>query len=294
MGETELRVRFFGVRGSTPCSAPDQNRYGGATSCVVVEPMGADPIILDAGTGIRRYGLEVIEQAPDVYRASILLSHLHWDHIQGMPFFSPLHVEGTEINLYGPGDCGKGFKKLVHKLMRPPFFPITPSEVKASLKLHQLDVGDLSIGDTKVRTRHIPHTGCTNGYRIDHHGVSIAFVPDHQQPVDRPTFVDEQVLDLCDGVDLLIHDAQFTDDEFAARNDWGHCTAGYALEVARQSGAKSLALFHHDPFHNDTQVDEILAATRTLAPPALQVFAAASGLDVDLSLNAEPVILEDS
>lgn len=285
MGETELRVRFFGVRGSTPCSAPDQQRYGGTTSCVVIEPAGSDPIILDAGTGMRRYGLEVLAQDNGPYRASILLTHLHWDHIQGMPFFSPLHVAGSKIDLYGPGDCGKGFKKLVHKLMRPPFFPITPSEVKASLKLHQLDAGDLSIGDTKVRTREVPHTGCTNGYRLDHHGVSIAFIPDHQQPVDDPTFVDEQVLDLCDGVDLLIHDAQFTEAEFAERADWGHCTGAYAVEVAKQSGARSLALFHHDPFHNDDDVDQILADTVALAPPDLHVFAAANGLEIDLSLH---------
>jgi ribonuclease BN (tRNA processing enzyme) len=146
--------------------------------------------------------------------------------------------------------------------MCPPYFPVHVNDLAGSIHFHDLDDTDAAIGDAKVKVRSVPHVGPTSGYRIEIGGTSIAYISDHQQPLDGSMSVTDEVLEICDGADLLIHDAQFSPDEFEAKRHWGHCTVDYALVVARESGAKRLALFHHDPGHSDDDVDRLLCDAR--------------------------------
>lgn len=218
------------------------------------------------------------------FRGAALVSHLHWDHIQGLPFFTPILDPGARLDIYGPRpDGGRSLEDAFDVFMRPPYFPIRCKELPGQVTFQDLGDEDIAVGDAKVRSRAIPHVGMTNGYRIDVDGRSVAYLSDHQQPGD-PTVVAPAALDLCEGVDLLIHDAQYTPTEFAARSSWGHCTVDYAVEVAAQAGVQTLALFHHDPSHTDETVDRLLegaiaaAAGRDIG----EVIAAAEGLTVSL------------
>ena len=282
MGEDELVVSFHGVRGSTPCSCPELQRYGGNTSCVTIESPDCDPIVLDVGTGIRQWGLTMLENGCTTVHA--LVSHLHWDHVQGLPFFAPLHTEGVCLNFYGPGEETETLGEAFGRFMKPPFFPIEPHQLIGEVAFHDVAETEFDIGDTRVTVRDVPHTGTTNGYRLERAGRSLAYVPDHQEPVGRPDEVAESVLELCRDVDVLIHDAQFTPEEFDQRSNWGHCTIDYAIEVARQAGARNLVMFHHDPGHDDDQLDRLAgeAAQRGKAAGLESVIAAAEGMKLVL------------
>ncbi len=253
-----MRVRFFGVRGSCPCSSDDHRRYGGNTACTTVEVGEEPPIILDLGTGLRPLGVELEQRQPLAPVAwTALLSHLHWDHLIGLPFFPPVLRPGAHLDVYGPSQDGASIQEVVDSVVKPPFFPVQVDELRGSIRFHDVGEGDLAVGSAKVQVREVPHLGTTLGFRIEAEGVSVVYLPDHQAPVDMDA-VAASVLELCDGVDLLIHDAQYTDDEFAARPDWGHSTPGYAVHVAAEAGAKTLALFHHDPMHLDDDIDRIV------------------------------------
>ena len=269
MGES-LDVTFFGVRGSTPCPCDDNRRYGGNTSCVVLDVPGGEPIIFDLGTGLRFYGVDE-RCGSDPFRATALVSHLHWDHVQGLPFFAPLHCTDTRLDVYGPSEEGSTLEQSFDVFMTPPFFPICYRELAGRVSLNDVPEGSFDVGPARVTARSVPHVGRTFGYRVDWNGLSVGYISDHQQPIDDPTRVDSQVLALADGVDLLIHDAQFTAEEFAERPHWGHCTVDYAIEVAHQAGVGELVLFHHDPAHDDDHVDRLLAEARDRSV----------GLDVD-------------
>jgi len=272
-----LNVRFFGVRGSTPCSSEACRRYGGNTSCVVVEHPDERPIVLDLGTGLRFYG-QAFGHRP--FEGTALVSHLHWDHVQGLPFFGPLVHFGARLEILGPVHEGASIGTSFRELMRPPFFPIHVEQLSGEVCFDDLIGDTLKIGSARVLARTVPHVGETNGYRIEWGGRIVAYVSDHQEPPDDPSHVDDSVLELAEGADVLIHDAQFTPEEFSARVSWGHCTVDYAVEVARQARAKQLVLFHHDPGHDDDHIDRLLAGARRLA--ALKragcVVAAAEGM----------------
>lgn len=277
-----MEVTFFGVRGSTPCSSDDHQRYGGNTACVVVERAGREPIILDLGTGLRFFGLERAHSDP--FKASALVSHLHWDHVQGVPFFAPLLSEGARLDLYGPAQGETSLSETVRSFLSPPYFPVDIDRLPCEIEFHELEDGEFEIDGASVRSAEVPHIGPTLGFRIECGDTSLAYVSDHQQPAVGSDHVSEAVLELAEDVDLLIHDAQYDDLEFSMRHDWGHCTVDYAVEVAAQAGAKTLALFHHDPSHHDSHIDELLASAsrnaRSLGVP--EVIAAHEGLTVSL------------
>jgi len=279
-----LRIKFYGVRGSTPCSCESNQRIGGNTACVVVTGDGFDPIVLDLGTGLRFWGTDICAASPASFRATALVSHLHWDHVQGLPFFPPMHRPGTQLHVIGPAQEGHSLEEAFDLFLRPPYFPVTLGQLSGTVTFAEATTDPIQLGAATVTARDVPHVGPTLGFRIEAGGASIAYVSDHQQPGCQSTVVADSVLELCDGVDLLIHDAQYTDPEFAERFDWGHCTTDYALEVAAQSGAKRLALYHHDPSHDDDTVDDL--ARRVAASSSVrhgpEVFAAAEGLVVDL------------
>lgn len=256
-------ITFHGVRGSTPCCSADRCTYGGNTSCVVLEAEGHEPIIFDMGTGLREYGYT---WDPDIdFAGSLLLTHLHWDHVQGLPFFKPGIRPGGRLNIFGPPETDESLGDCFYRLMSPPFFPVCCGDLASEITFHDVQTDSFTLGDAKVLSRPVPHTGATNGYRVDLNGYSVAYISDHQQPLDDPTKVDEGVLELIDGVDLLIHDAQYTDEQFAARADWGHCTMDYAAEVARQGDVGCLALFHHDPENTDDILPALVENTQRRA-----------------------------
>jgi phosphoribosyl 1,2-cyclic phosphodiesterase len=260
-------------------------RYGGNTACVSLEVAGEDPIVLDLGTGLRFWG-ETLPQDGSLH-ATALLTHIHWDHVQGLPFFVPALKPGSRLDIYGPGDAGLTLEGAFDTFMRPPFFPVRVSDLAGEIVFHDLIDSDLSLGTAKVRARSVPHTGATNGYRIEWNGASVAYISDHQSPTDgevEGTTIAPAVLELCDGVDLLIHDTQYWPGEWDKKRDWGHCTVDYAVRVARESGAHRLVLFHHDPAHDDADVDRMLEHARAAASGCGidEVIAAAEGLSISL------------
>ncbi len=245
----------------------------------MLESPGCDPIALDLGTGLRFWG----ETLPldGTFRGYALVTHLHWDHVQGLPFFTPVHMPGSRFDIFGPvQDDGMQMDEAFEEFMRPPYFPIGIADLAGDIELHSITDGDHVVGDAKVRVRNVPHIGPTVGFRIELDGHTIVYVSDHQQPLDGGMDIAPQVLELCDGADLLIHDAQFTPEEFIVKAHWGHCTVDYALHVAAEAGVRRLALFHHDPSHDDGCVDRLLSETRDKAATTCieEVIAASEGL----------------
>jgi len=252
---------------------------------VTVEVGSDPPIILDLGTGLRPLGLDLDASGAcdDGVRLVAFLSHLHWDHIIGLPFFTTVHNPATTLELYGPPQVGGSLHDLFDRVLHPPFFPINVEELKGSVHFNEALHDEVEVGNAKVTVRKVPHVGTTLGFRIEADGASVAFVSDHQQPEDR-SHVDSGVLELCDGADLVIHDAQYTDQEFVAKSYWGHSTIAYAVHVAREAGARQLALFHHDPLHVDDDIDRLLGEARLLDEAAgLEgVLAASQGLALEV------------
>jgi phosphoribosyl 1,2-cyclic phosphodiesterase len=280
-------VSFHGVRGSTPCEGPQYARYGGHSSCVSIEADGEQPIILDMGTGLRPFGNTLDCE----FHGAVLLSHLHWDHVQGLPFFTPIHCPGNTLDVYGPHQEDGPLGDVFTRMMQPPFFPIRPSSLNGVVRFHDASDDDFPIGTAKVRSRSVRHVGPTLGFRVEWHGTSVAYIPDHGPgccPDDPDDFVPDGVLELCDGVDLLIHDAQHTLEEFEPKRHWGHSTLDYALHVAREAGVRTLALFHHDPAHSDDVIDDLSTALAKRAADSggPEVVAAHEGLRIRLG---EPV-----
>lgn len=278
-----MTVRFHGVRGSTPCHGAEIARYGGNTSCVSISVPGHDPVLCDLGTGLRYFGLGLDESTP--FRGSCLLSHLHWDHVQGLPFFSPLLRPGAHLDVYSPHpDHGGSVAEVLAETIKPPLFPVTLEQLPGSIEFIEATDTEFEIcaadaASIEVMTRLIPHVGATAGYRVTWQGRSVAYLSDHQQPMDGSFDVAPGALELCRGADLVIHDAQYTPAEFAQKRDWGHCTVEYAVHVAVTAGAKKLVLFHHDPAHHDDLVDLLTAEAAACGREhGLEVIAAYEGL----------------
>ncbi len=273
-----MRVTFLGVRGSFPCPSPTNRRYGGNTAAVALHVAGEPPILLDLGTGLPR--LDVSEGREDgrPFRATALVTHLHLDHVQGLPFFPPVHERGTELDVYGPRQDAGSLRDAFARLVDPPYFPVPLDDILGDLRFHEVCDDEFPIGRATVTVRPVPHLGPTVGYRISWDGGTLAYVSDHQAPPGLDE-VDEAVLELCDGVDLLIHEGQYTPREFPAKADWGHSTIDYALRVATEAGARRLCLFHHDPWRSDDDLDALVVEARSAIRGATEeVMAAAEGM----------------
>lgn len=278
-----LTVTFYGVRGSTPCPCEANHRYGGNTSCVVLESPGAEPVVLDMGTGLRYWGET---QAHDgSFAAHALVTHLHFDHVQGMPFLAPADRPGARLDVYGPAqENGESLARAFEGFIRPPYFPVRWADLRGDYRFHEVADTDFVVGDAKVMAREVPHVGRTNGYRVELGGATVAYVSDHQMPRDGSFDVPAAVLALAEDVDVLIHDAQYTPTEFAEKAHWGHCTVEYAVHVAQEAGARQLVLFHHDPARDDAGVDAMVDRARAACTePGLEIVAAAEGLTITLA-----------
>jgi len=278
-----MKVTFHGVRGSTPCQSDDIRRYGGNTSCVSIDAPGQEPLLLEMGTGLRYFGKTVPTDRP--FAGNCLLTHLHWDHVQGLPFFVPLLREGACLDVYGPAqEDGRSLDEVVSCTIRPPLFPVSVDELPGTVRFHDTADTEFSIGEFNVMARLIPHLGATLGFRVEWQGRKVAYLSDHQQPFDGSYGASPSALELVDGVDLLIHDAQYTKTEFKAKSTWGHCTIDYAVWLAAEAGVKRLALFHHDPSRRDDDLDELLAcAAEVGALRDVKVIAASEGLTVEIA-----------
>jgi len=284
-GGHPLRVKFFGVRGSCPCAGPQYVRYGGNTACVTVEVGDEPPIVLDLGTGFRPLGVELESRygVGNPVEVTAFLTHLHWDHIIGLPFCTPLLRAGARMDVFGPPQEGGTLPDLFDRVVKPPFFPVKVDELQGKIEFHEVIDDVVAVGSTRVMVREVPHVGTTLGFRIETSGATVAFVSDHQAPDNRAE-VAEAVLELCDHADLVIHDAQYTEEEYRAKSTWGHSTIAYAVHVAAEAGAKQLVLFHHDPLHSDDDIDGLLAQARAEADAARldSVVAAREGSTIEL------------
>jgi ribonuclease BN (tRNA processing enzyme) len=215
--------------------------------------------------------------------ARLLLTHLHYDHLLGLPFFAPLEDPGAILEVFGPGEGERSLAELVDDVVKPPFFPVQVRDFRGTIHLSDSAEEPMLLGRSLVSSAPVPHTGVTLGYRVEVDGVSVVYIPDHQAPLDREE-IDPDVLALCRGADLLIHDAQYDELEFARKADWGHSTVAYAVHVAAAAEVKSLALFHHDPSHSDERLLALEAMASTL-PGAEQIgsiVSAFEGLTISL------------
>jgi phosphoribosyl 1,2-cyclic phosphodiesterase len=279
-----VRVVLCGVRGSTPAPGPDFVRYGGNTSCVAFALDGDDApsLVLDAGTGLQRL-TRLLDGRP--FRGTIVLGHLHWDHTHGLPFFAAGDRSDAEVRLLLPAQDGSDAEDLLARAFGPPHFPIRPSQLEGSWSFEPLEAGEHTIGGFSVLVLDIPHGGGrTFGFRVSDGRASVAYLSDHS-PVRLGEGPDglgeyhEAALRLADGVDALVHDAQITADEFAAKARYGHSAVEYAAGLAEAAGARRLVLFHHDPGRTDDQLDALVAG---LSAGPVPVTAAAEGMVLDL------------
>lgn len=240
--------------------------------------------MLDIGTGLRFWG-DTFAAAATV-DANVLVTHLHWDHIQGLPFFTPGHRAGSKLHIFGPRqDDGRSLRDAVNSFLCPPYFPVGLGDLAGSFTFEELGEESRRVDEFDVTSRFVAHIGPTLGYRIAAAGGSLAYVSDHQQPTLDVTAVDRSVLELVAGVDVLVHDAQFTPSQFSLKRDWGHCTIDYAIEMAAAARVGTLVLFHHDPSHDDDALDALGAAAseRAAARGVGRLVVAREGLVLDVA-----------
>jgi phosphoribosyl 1,2-cyclic phosphodiesterase len=280
-----VRIRYWGARGSIPAPHAKMARHGGNTSCVELTLSDGTEVILDAGTGICDLGRARPHGSDSVH---LLLTHLHLDHIQGLMFFEPLFDPGCGVQVRGPVATGGPLLNRLARYISAPLAPIEIRELPAQVSFEDVSSGSFQIGPATVEAAFVNHRGPTLGYRITDGDVTVAYIPDHEpalgQRLDRsqPEWISG--LALARDADLLIHDSQYTEAEYEPRVGWGHSAVSDAVEFGRRSGARRLALFHHDPLHDDATVDEIAEAARAEADGSFEEVAAArEGETVELS-----------
>lgn len=278
-----MRVKLWGTRGSLPTPGPDTSRFGGNTSCVEVRADDNSVLVLDAGTGIRNLGRTIPGTAT---RVDVLISHLHMDHIQGMGFFAPFYVPGLEVHIWGPASPLETLRARLGRYMSPPLFPVRLRDLPCNLTVHEVPSGSMRIGPFEVETTLVCHPGPTVGYRISEGNRRLAYLPDHEPalgvrgPLLGHGWTSGQTL--ATDVDLLIHDAQYTDAQYDDRVGWGHTTFSRAVEFAELARARRLVLFHHDPDHDDATLASLVSTLVKNERPAMPVTAGFEGEVFDL------------
>lgn len=285
-----MRIHFCGVRGSTPAPGPEFVRYGGNTSCVAISRDGEDPaLLLDAGTGLSRVS-KLLDGRP--FQGTILLGHLHWDHTHGLPFFHSGDQPGAAVRVLLPAQGGETAEELLAGAMSPPHFPIRPGDLRGSWSFDSLQEGEHVIEGFTVFAREIPHKGGrTFGYRVSDGEQTIAYLSDHWPGSlgDGPDGFGpyhEAALALAEGADVLVHDAQYTAEEYPGRRSFGHSTIDYALGLGVEAGVGRVVMFHHDPRRTDDELDVI---ENTLAQSSIDVTFAREEQTVRMSAGSSVV-----
>ncbi len=301
------RIKFWGVRGSIPVPGPTTIGYGGNTTCVEVRTNG-NVIILDAGSGIRELGLALnAEFGSAPMNLTLLLTHTHWDHIQGLPFFLPAYQAKNTINVYGYQGARAGLATILAAQMELPFFPVSWKNLPGTIKVRELKKMEFTVGDVRVRSRFLNHPGVCAGYRLYTKEGSIAFLPDnepfeplkmklaerdgvHAQRARSQAVVQRsQLVEFLKDCDVLILDTQYTDEKYQEHIGWGHGALSRVVSLALEARAKKLFLFHHDPSHDDRKIDEMIERARLLileSGRTLEVDAAREGAEIWLSGEA--------
>jgi len=252
-----LKLKVWGCRGSIPAPGPETTHYGGNTSCVQVTLDDGSILVLDAGTGIRSLGLAL---APPTDRPlHILLTHLHLDHIQGLMFFAPMFYPQSEIVVWGPASPEASLEDRIARYISAPLSPVEVRELPCHPSFREAETTEWQLGSALIRSASITHRGPTLGYRIEADGSSLCYIPDHEPGLGAPLAgLEEEWIsgfDLARGASLLIHDCQYTDDEYPHHIGWGHSPVSDALAFAHRTDVERLMLFHHDPLHSDDFLD---------------------------------------
>jgi phosphoribosyl 1,2-cyclic phosphodiesterase len=281
-----VKVTIWGSRGSIPAPGPETMRYGGNTSCVQVTLSDGTLLVLDAGTGIRALGL-TLARAPQQGPVNILLTHLHLDHIQGLMFFVPLFSPGCHVRIGGPPSLNGPLLKRLSRYISAPLAPVEIRELPSEAEFEEVPIGSSwSVGPARVEAAFVNHRGPTVAYRVTDGDATVAYIPDHEpalgQRIDTSDAEWISGFGIARDAALLIHDCQYTDGEYGDHLGWGHCAVGDAITFAKRSGARRLALFHHDPLHDDDALDTVGDEARALAGDHFE----------DVSLAREGELLE--
>lgn len=274
-----MRATLWGTRGSISSAGPKTVRFGGETSAVEVEDSEGNALILDAGSGIRNLG-EM--QAHD--RVDILLSHLHMDHVQGLPFFSPLLDPEKEVHVWGPMSTTERLRQRLSRYLSPPLFPIHVRDLP-NVEFHDVAPCEFELGSIHITAELVCHPGSTMGYRLTESGSTLTYIPDHEPALGVEDFPGDPAwtsgIALAEGSDVLVHDSQYTDEEYQSRIGWGHSSATHLARFAELAQARRLVTFHHDPAHSDQMLDEHHEKLDEILP-AVELIPGTVGLTIDV------------
>jgi phosphoribosyl 1,2-cyclic phosphodiesterase len=254
-----LKIKFWGVRGSIACASPDHMKYGGNTSCIEVQA-GDHTFVMDAGTGIRNFSKVILER--DVRKTYLLLTHTHWDHINGFPFFIPAYDPKRSITIRaGHLKHQGGVQNVLSTQMHNPMFPVPLEAMQADLRFEDFEAGeDFDLfGDVKIRTAPLNHPNGATAYRVEHKGKAVVYVTDTEHIPGKP---DQKILGLIEGADMVIYDCTYTEEEFPEKIGWGHSTWNEGMRLCQAANVKKLAIFHHDPEHTDEFMDRVADEAR--------------------------------
>ncbi|MGV3526723.1 MAG: MBL fold metallo-hydrolase [Candidatus Sericytochromatia bacterium] len=272
-----MKIKFWGVRGSIPTPWSEAMQVGGNTSCVQVLTDSDELLVLDAGTGIRMLGKALIEAGEHrSRRVHLLLSHTHWDHIQGLPFFGLANYPDNHLVVYGANKAERTLEEVVRAQMDSAYFPVSLAEVGAQIDFQPVPEGDFQIGRVQIRAAVFNHPGGVYGYRLCVDGQVLVYATDMEY---TPQSLDQRLIDFAQGADLLIYDAQYTSAELETKTGWGHSSPQAAAALAQAAGVKKLYLFSHDPDHSDADLVRMAAEAQTHFP---QTYLACEGQTVSL------------
>ncbi len=254
-----MRVTLWGTRGSLAAPGPETARYGGNTSCVQIEGDDGRQLVLDAGTGIRRLGMAL---PGGLCRVDLLLTHLHMDHLQGLGFFAPLYSPGCEVHAWGPASPAFNLRTRLTRYLSPPLFPVHLRDLPCELHLHEVPAPEFDLGPFRIASQLVCHPGPTVGYRIENAGSVVTYIPDHEPALGARHFPCSpdwtSGYSLAEDADLLIHDCQYSAEEYSRRVGWGHCSIPHSLQFAALARVRHLVPFHYDPGHTDAHLDSVI------------------------------------